>query len=47
MGEVCNAGSRIYVERAIYADFVDQFIAEGKAHIHLVIHWIQKQTWVH
>ena len=30
MGEVCNAGSRIYVERAIYADFVDQFIAEGQ-----------------
>ena len=30
MGEVCNAGSRIYVERGIYADFVDQFIAQGQ-----------------
>ncbi len=30
MGEVCNAGSRIYVERDIYADFVDQFIAQGQ-----------------
>jgi gamma-glutamyl-gamma-aminobutyraldehyde dehydrogenase len=30
MGEVCNAGSRIYVQREIYADFVDQFIAEGQ-----------------
>ena len=30
MGEVCNAGSRIYVERALYADFVDQFIAKGQ-----------------
>ena len=30
MGEVCNAGSRIYVERSIYADFVDQFIAQGQ-----------------
>ena len=30
MGEVCNAGSRIYVERGIYADFVDQFISRGQ-----------------
>ncbi len=30
MGEVCNAGSRIYVERGIYADFVEQFIAQGQ-----------------
>jgi len=30
MGEVCNAGSRIYVERSIYSDFVDQFIEKGQ-----------------
>lgn len=30
MGEMCNAGSRIFVEQSIYSDFVDQFIADGK-----------------
>ena len=30
MGEVCNAGSRILVERKIYDDFIDKFIAEGQ-----------------
>ena len=30
MGEVCNAGSRLLVERPIYDEFVEQFIAEGK-----------------
>jgi gamma-glutamyl-gamma-aminobutyraldehyde dehydrogenase len=30
MGEMCNAGSRIFVEQSIYGDFVDQFIADGK-----------------
>ena len=30
MGEVCNAGSRIYVERSIYSDFVDQFVEQGQ-----------------
>ena len=30
MGEVCNAGSRIFVEKDIYGDFLDQFIADGK-----------------
>ncbi|MDH3441753.1 MAG: aldehyde dehydrogenase [Gammaproteobacteria bacterium] len=30
MGEVCNAGSRVLVERPIYDEFIDRFIAEGK-----------------
>ncbi len=30
MGEVCNAGSRILVEKSLYEDFVSRFIAEGK-----------------
>jgi acyl-CoA reductase-like NAD-dependent aldehyde dehydrogenase len=30
MGEVCNAGSRLLVERGIYDEFVERFIAEGK-----------------
>jgi len=30
MGEVCNAGSRILVERPLYDEFVERFIAEGK-----------------
>jgi gamma-glutamyl-gamma-aminobutyraldehyde dehydrogenase len=30
MGEVCNAGSRILVDRPIYDEFVDKFVAEGK-----------------
>jgi gamma-glutamyl-gamma-aminobutyraldehyde dehydrogenase len=30
MGEVCNAGSRILVERPLYDEFVERFIAAGK-----------------
>jgi gamma-glutamyl-gamma-aminobutyraldehyde dehydrogenase len=30
MGEVCNAGSRILVDRPIYDEFIERFIAEGK-----------------
>jgi gamma-glutamyl-gamma-aminobutyraldehyde dehydrogenase len=30
MGEVCNAGSRLLVEKRIYADFVERFVAAGK-----------------
>jgi len=30
MGEVCNAGSRLLVERSIHEEFVAQFIAQGK-----------------
>ncbi|MCI0518010.1 MAG: aldehyde dehydrogenase family protein [Woeseiaceae bacterium] len=30
MGEVCNAGSRLLVERGIYDEFVDRFKAEGR-----------------
>lgn len=30
MGEVCNAGSRLLVERPIYDEFVDRFVASGK-----------------
>ncbi len=30
MGEVCNAGSRLLVEKSIYDDFVERFVAVGK-----------------
>jgi gamma-glutamyl-gamma-aminobutyraldehyde dehydrogenase len=30
MGEVCNAGSRLLVERSIYAEFLERFEAEGR-----------------
>ncbi len=30
MGEVCNAGSRILVEKPLYEEFVERFIAEGR-----------------
>jgi len=30
MGEVCNAGSRILVEKPLHDEFVERFIAEGK-----------------
>ena len=30
MGEVCSAGSRLLVERPIYDEFVEQFIARGQ-----------------
>jgi gamma-glutamyl-gamma-aminobutyraldehyde dehydrogenase len=30
MGEVCNAGSRLLVQRNIHDEFVDRFISEGK-----------------
>ena len=30
MGEVCNAGSRLLVERSIYEEFVERFTAEGR-----------------
>jgi acyl-CoA reductase-like NAD-dependent aldehyde dehydrogenase len=30
MGEVCNAGSRLLVERTIHDEFVERFVAEGK-----------------
>lgn len=30
MGEVCNAGSRLLVERSIYDEFVERFVAEGQ-----------------
>ena len=34
MGEVCNAGSRLLVDRSLYADFVDRFVADGsKAYV--------------
>jgi len=31
MGEVCSAGSRLLVERPIYNEFIERFIAEGKS----------------
>ena len=30
MGEVCNAGSRLLVQKNLHDEFVDRFIAEGK-----------------
>ena len=30
MGEVCSAGSRLLVERPIYDEFIERFIAEGQ-----------------
>jgi gamma-glutamyl-gamma-aminobutyraldehyde dehydrogenase len=30
MGEVCNAGSRLLVEKSIYEDFIERFIAAGQ-----------------
>jgi gamma-glutamyl-gamma-aminobutyraldehyde dehydrogenase len=30
MGEVCNAGSRLLVEKPIYDEFIDRFIAAGQ-----------------
>ncbi len=30
MGEVCNAGSRIMVDRGIYDEFVERFVAAGR-----------------
>jgi gamma-glutamyl-gamma-aminobutyraldehyde dehydrogenase len=30
MGEVCSAGSRLLVERPIYDEFIERFVAEGK-----------------
>jgi gamma-glutamyl-gamma-aminobutyraldehyde dehydrogenase len=30
MGEVCNAGSRLLVDRRIYDDFLQRFIADGR-----------------
>jgi gamma-glutamyl-gamma-aminobutyraldehyde dehydrogenase len=30
MGEVCNAGSRLLVERAIYGEFLERFIVQGE-----------------
>jgi gamma-glutamyl-gamma-aminobutyraldehyde dehydrogenase len=30
MGEVCNAGSRLLVERSIYDQFVERFVTEGR-----------------
>lgn len=30
MGEVCSAGSRLLVERPVYKEFIERFIAEGQ-----------------
>jgi gamma-glutamyl-gamma-aminobutyraldehyde dehydrogenase len=30
MGEVCNAGSRLLVEKSIYNEFIDRFVAAGR-----------------
>jgi gamma-glutamyl-gamma-aminobutyraldehyde dehydrogenase len=30
MGEVCSAGSRLLVERPVYQEFIERFIADGK-----------------
>lgn len=30
MGEVCSAGSRLLVERSVYDEFIERFIAEGQ-----------------
>jgi acyl-CoA reductase-like NAD-dependent aldehyde dehydrogenase len=30
MGEVCNAGSRLLVEKSIYDEFIDRFVAAGQ-----------------
>src|SRR5262245_12079553 len=30
MGEVCNAGSRLLVDRAIHDEFVERFVAQGR-----------------
>jgi gamma-glutamyl-gamma-aminobutyraldehyde dehydrogenase len=30
MGEVCSAGSRLLVERPVYNEFIERFIAEGQ-----------------
>ncbi len=30
MGEVCNAGSRLLVDRTIYDEFIERFVAEGQ-----------------
>ncbi len=31
MGEVCNAGSRLLVEKPIYDEFIDRFISKGQS----------------
>ncbi len=31
MGEVCNAGSRLLVEKPIYNEFIDRFVANGQS----------------
>jgi len=31
MGEVCSAGSRLLVERPIYDEFIERFVAEGQS----------------
>ena len=34
MGEVCNAGSRLLVDRKIYDEFIDRFVEEGPARLY-------------